>query len=198
MTKKNHLKFSADGKEVQIVFKDGKESIYYASKKDFAKALEVLVGAQRIAKEEQDPFLKEVAAAEKMPFSDPEEHHTHHTHQRFGVGGLLGLLAFGSIFGGIGIDEAALLALMDDDEPVEVPIFKMCECGTHAKILSREVAALPLFSKDESRVAVELMEKEGYVTAAEKNAVLVQIEASTLPETKNAKEANMASNEAER
>jgi hypothetical protein len=187
MTKKNHLKFSADGKEVQIVFKDGKESIYYASKKDFAKALEVLVGAQRIAKEEQDPFLKEVAAAEKMPFSDPEEHHTHHTHQRFGVGGLLGLLAFGSIFGGIGIDEAALLALMDDDEPVEVPIFKMCECGTHAKILSRE-----------SRVAVELMEKEGYVTAAEKNAVLVQIEASTLPETKNAKEANMASNEAER
>jgi hypothetical protein len=193
MSKENHLKFSADGKEVQIVFKDGKESIYYTSKKEFAKALDTLAGAQRIAKEEVDPLLKEVAAAENMPFSSQEEQHSH---QPSGIGGLIAMLALGSIFGGIGINGAALTALMEDDEPVEVALFKMCDCGKHAKILSREAKATPLFSKADSREAADQMEKRSYITANEKIAILAQIDASTLPEGEAAKKNESASTEA--
>lgn len=69
-SKKLILKPSQDGTELCIVFKDGKESIFFAFRLEILEVLEVLRKTNRISKEEEVELLLEVIDLKKFPLFD--------------------------------------------------------------------------------------------------------------------------------
>lgn len=178
--KKNLIKFSEDGTEFVIQFKNGKESDSFDSKKEGFKAITELAQEKKITPAEFTEMRDQILEAEKLEWS------TDHTisieipvmgHPLAGLSGMLGFMKFMDSMSGL------TDILMSPDKPVEVAYFEPCKnCKKHGRIYTKKYFTGDLRSKKQAFDHLTEMKEKNYLSDDEYTKVKAEIEASELSE----------------
>lgn len=170
--KKSSLKFTEEGKAVQIVFPDGSESTAFYSQEEAFEAIDDCTQKDKVSAEDAITMKQELLEAKSLRATKSERKIEVVV---LGGKGILGLLLMAGLLDALTTDSAT-----EDAEPVTRPTFRMCDCGvkeSHGRIYTKEGHTSPLFSREHALSVTEELTGKAF-TAEEATLVKEDIEAA--------------------
>ena len=193
---KPYLKKSHNGASVTIVFADGTESEPYSSQLSFVDGVPELVKTGKLTQQEADTICVDLMQEKNLPVGGEEDlgffealfsGNTPGSDQHFGFN--LVVVQFTNRPTPLEVFKSLFPEITPDTE-INEPLFRVCECGTHALILYKYdsadeafILSSDIYSRRQARNCVEAYEKENTdFTPRQKKKLIDEINNSSLTE----------------